>query len=96
MNDLVFIILIYMGQEGNIASFKSPVVPYETIKACDEARVEMFGKNENIYKRSRCVAVFPATEPDKPVVEVKPEAPKAKCVRPPSAGFAAGRPCKEA
>lgn len=90
MNELVFLIMVYVGAENNLANFKSPVKSFDTIAACETARNEMFKANADILERSRCVAVFPPTK-----VEVV-EKPVVKCVRPPSDGYNAGKKCVEA
>ena len=91
MNELVFVILVLVGQGENILDFKSPKVLFPSADACEKGRQEMIGSQPEILKRSSCMQVVPAQKKT-------PETEKTvtKCVRPPSAGFAAGKPCAEA
>ncbi len=85
MNEIFFILIVFMNSTDTMAEYKGPKVSFENVQACENYRAELFKTVPEVLERARCVAVHP---PAKPV-----EVPKTSCVRPPSAGFASGRPC---
>ncbi len=86
MNEIFFILIVFMSSTDTMAEYKGPKVAFKDVQACEDYRVELFKSVPEVLERARCVAVYP------PVKSV-PDVPKTSCVRPPSDGFASGRPC---